>query len=147
MRASRDELQEELGRRPTPEELAERMNVSLKKIKKLIHVAPEPSSIDDLTSDQDESCGALAERFGESDPLASALGREVRQQVREALEQLDPRERRVIQLRFGFDLDKGMTLTQIGKVVGLSRERVRQIERIALEKIQDWACRTGVCAA
>jgi len=147
MRASRNALQEELGRRPTPEELAERMNVSLKKIKKLLHVAPEPSSIDDLTSGQDESWSAMAEGFGDSDPLASALGREVHQQATEALEQLDPRERRVIQLRFGFDLDKAMTLSQIGKVVGLSRERVRQIERIALGKIQDWACRTGVCAA
>jgi len=147
MRASRNALQGELGRRPTPEELAERMNVSLKRVKKLLHVAPEPSSIDDLTSDQDESWSAMAEGFGDSDPLASALGREVQQQASEALEQLDPRERRVIQLRFGFDLDKGMTLSQIGKVVGLSRERVRQIERIALEKIQEWACRTGVCAA
>lgn len=147
MRASRDALQEELGRRPTPEELAERMNVSLKKIKKLLHVAPEPSSIDDLTSGQDESWSAMVEGFGDSDPLASTLGREVHRQATEALEQLDPRERKVIQLRFGFDLDKAMTLSQIGKVVGLSRERVRQIERIALGKIQDWACRTGVCAA
>jgi len=147
MRATRNALEEELGRRPTHLELAERMNVSLKKIKKLMNVVPEPSSIDELASDQDESWSALVEDSGEANPLASALGREVEQQANEALMQLDPRERRVIRLRFGFDHDKGMTLSQIGKIVGLSRERVRQIERIALEKIQDWAYRTGVCAA
>lgn len=147
MRAARNTLEDELGRRPTPEELAERMNVSLKKIKKLMHVAPEPSSIDDLAGEQDESWNVAGDGSGEADPLASALGREVQEQATEALEQLDARERRVIRMRFGFDRDKGMTLSQIGKVVGLSRERVRQIERIALDKISEWACRTGVCAA
>jgi RNA polymerase sigma factor (sigma-70 family) len=147
MRGARDSLQEELGRRPTPEEIAERMDVSLKKIKKLMHVAPEPCSIDDLGGDQDESWSVMIDGSGDADPLESVLGREIRQQAKEALEQLDPRERRVIRLRFGFEGDKGMTLSQIGKAVGLSRERVRQIERIALDKIHDWAFRTGVCAA
>jgi len=147
MRASRNALEEELGRRPTHEELAERMNVSLKKVKKLMNVVPEPSSIDELTADQDEGWSALVENFGEANPLASALGREVQQQATEALEQLDSRERRVIRMRFGFDHDKGMSLSQIGTVIGLSRERVRQIERIALTKLHDWAYRTGVCAA
>jgi RNA polymerase primary sigma factor len=147
MRATRNALEDELGRRPTPEELAERMNVSLKKIKKLMHVAPEPSSIDDLSNDQDESWSVKVDGSCEADPLASALGREVQQQASSALEQLEPRERRIIRMRFGFDSDKGMTLSQIGNVVGLSRERVRQIERIALDKIQQWAFRTGVCAA
>ncbi len=147
MRATRNVLQDELGRRPTPEELAERMNVSLKKVKKLMHVAPEPCSIDDLSGDQDESWNVMGDGTGDADPLVSALGREVQEQASEALEQLDARERRVIRMRFGFESDKGMTLSQIGKVVGLSRERVRQIERIALDKIQEWAFRTGVCAA
>ena len=123
------------------------MNVSLKKVKKLMNVVPEPSSIDELTADQDEGWSALVENFGEANPLASALGREVQQQATEALEQLDSRERRVIRMRFGFDHDKGMSLSQIGTVIGLSRERVRQIERIALTKLHDWAYRTGVCAA
>lgn len=147
MRSTRNALEDELGRRPTHQELAERMNVSLKKIKKLMNIVPEPSSIDDVAGDADESWSALVESSGEANPLASALGREVQQQANDALMQLDPRERQVIRLRFGFDHDKGMTLSQIGKVVGLSRERVRQIERVALQKIHDWAFRTGVCAA
>jgi RNA polymerase sigma factor (sigma-70 family) len=146
MRAARNELQEELGRLPTPEELAQRMEVSLKRVKKWLHVAPDPSPIDELDG-QEGGWNTLADHGGNADPLACALGREAQQQATEALDQLDDRERTIIRLRFGFDADKAMTLSQIGKVVGLSRERVRQIERAALRKIQDWALRTGVCAA
>jgi RNA polymerase primary sigma factor len=146
MRSVRDELREELGRRPTPQELAERMEVSLKKINKLLHVAPEPNAIDDLAHGGDESWGTLTRGAEHVDPLTSAIGNEMQAQAHEALEQLDPRERRVIRLRFGFDHDECMTLSQVGEVVGLSRERVRQIERIAMNKIHDWACRTGLAA-
>ncbi len=112
-----------------------------------MNVVPEPGSIDELAGDGDEGWTVLVGQSGGTNPLVSALLREMKQQADEALMQLDPRERRVIRLRFGFDRDRGMTLSQIGKVIGLSRERVRQIERIALDKIHDWAQRTGVCAA
>jgi len=138
------ELEEDLGRQPTQQEIAARMNVPIKKVKKLMAVVPEPYPIEDLKAVHSEGWSALVDEPTTRDPLSRTLYRELKEQTQEALQLLEPRERYIVRLRFGFDGGESLTLTEIGKEVGLSRERVRQIERGALAKIQDWASRVGV---
>ncbi|HXV78125.1 MAG TPA: sigma-70 family RNA polymerase sigma factor [Candidatus Polarisedimenticolaceae bacterium] len=139
-------LEQRLGRRPTVAELAERMAIPQARVKKLTNVTPEPSPIDELALDHDERWRSRAGRNGDDDPLALALRDELTRQTGEALARLDPREREVIRLRFGFGHDDELTLAEIGERIGLSRERVRQIERGALLKLHAWALRLGSTA-
>jgi len=136
------ELEEQLGRRPDPTEIAERMNVSLRKVRKLLGVAPEPTPIEDLKQGSE----ALGRTLG-PDPLERTLSRELQGHAREALGLLAPRERKILRLRFGFDGGEDRTLEQVGRVLGLSRERVRQIEHQALDKIRTWAADRGLRTA
>lgn len=144
LRAATRELEEKLDRSPLPQELAAKMKVSLKKVKKLQAVVPEPKPLEDIGTDQDEGWSSLLPESTAPDPLGRTLDLELQEQTQQALGRLDSRERAVIELRFGFDDGEGRTLSQIGKVLGLSRERVRQIERIALDKIQAFAVCVGM---
>ena len=138
MRDTTEALEERLGRRPGSREIAAGMGVPLKKLRKLAGVTPDPTSLEDLPGAVDERLGAQA-----PDPLERTLARELECQAHEALSRLEPRERAIIRLRFGFDGGEDRTLAEVGAVIGVSRERVRQLERVALEKIQSWAARRG----
>jgi RNA polymerase primary sigma factor len=131
-----DVLAEELGRSPTTREIAQRMEVPETKVKELLELVQEPQSLDSFKGD-DELPGALyfiADPNAE-DPLEGTLTRELKDKMRTALGVLDAREEQIIRLRFGIGHDEAHTLEEIGRVVNLSRERVRQIEGLALRKI------------
>ncbi len=131
------ELGEELGRAPTNREIARQMRMSIRKVDELLSVVQDPQPLEALSTD-DEPGGALPFVADETavNPLDSALDRERRNKMRKAMSVLDDREAEVIRLRFGIDRDEPHTLEEIGSVLNLSRERVRQIEGVALRKIE-----------
>ncbi|HKQ60951.1 MAG TPA: sigma-70 family RNA polymerase sigma factor [Candidatus Polarisedimenticolaceae bacterium] len=131
------ELAETLGRRPTPPEIARKLRMPVSKVEEILGVVPEPQALEDMSAD-DDSPGLL--RFVADPnapcPLERTVDRELREKVEGTLRVLSPREEEIIRLRFGIGRDMPYTLEEIGRVMGLSRERVRQIEATALRKIQ-----------
>ncbi len=135
-RASR-RLTKELGREPDEEELAEEMDISQEKVADLSRVAAEPVSLDIPVGEEETS--TLAE-FIEDEvtppPTAEASLALLEEQLEKALASLTPREAEVIRLRFGLDGGRGYTLEEVGHKVGLTRERVRQIQAEALRRLR-----------
>jgi len=131
-----DALGEELGRPPTPAEIARRMRLPVNRVRELLGVVQEPVSLDNFRNDG-ELPGALyfLADPNAADPLDRALSRELKEKMRAALGVLDAREEQIIRMRFGIGHDEAHTLEEIGRAVNLSRERVRQIEGLALKKI------------
>ena len=131
------ELAETLGRKPTPAEIARKLRMPVAKVEEILGVVPEPQALEDMSSD-DDSPGLL--RFVADPnapcPLERTVDRELREKVEGTLSVLTDREEEIIRLRFGIGRDMPYTLEEIGRVMGLSRERVRQIEATALKKIQ-----------
>jgi RNA polymerase primary sigma factor len=131
------ELAETLGRKPTPAEIAKKLRMPVVKVEEILGVVPEPQALEDMSSD-DDSPGLL--RFvadaNAPCPLERTVDRELREKVEGTLKVLTEREEEIIRLRFGIGRDMPYTLEEIGRVMGLSRERVRQIEATALKKIQ-----------
>jgi len=132
-----NELREELGRVPTNREIARKLRMSVKKIDEVLGVVQDPQPLDSF-GPEDEVNGVLPFVRDDKaiDPLEHTLDRELSAKMRSALEVLDEREREVIRLRFGIGREMRHTLEEIGQVLHLSRERVRQIEAIALRKIE-----------
>jgi len=130
------ELAERLGRRPTSEELAERMGLSTDKLEELIPLLRDVQPLE-FSDGGDERLDLLELRADPRapDPLQATLDRELRERVATALEFLSPRERTILRLRFGLNGCPPITLKQVGERFGLSRERIRQIELRALKKI------------
>jgi len=131
------ELAETLGRKPTPAEIARKLSMPVSKVEEILGVVPEPQALDDVSSD-DDSPGLM--RFiadpNAPCPLERTVDRELREKVESTLKVLTRREEEIIRLRFGIGRDMPYTLEEIGRVMGLSRERVRQIEATALKKVQ-----------
>ncbi len=131
------ELGETLGRRPTPQEIAKKLRMPVAKVEEILGVVQEPQALEDLSAD-DDSPGLL--RFvadpNAPSPLERTVDRELREKIESTLKVLNSREEEIIRLRFGIGRDMPYTLEEIGRVMGLSRERVRQIEATALKKIQ-----------
>ncbi len=131
------ELSETLGRRPTPAEVARKLSMPLAKVEEILGVVPDPQALDDVSGD-DDSPGLM--RFiadpNAPCPLERTVTRELREKVERTLKVLTDREEEIIRLRFGIGRDMPYTLEEIGRVMGLSRERVRQIEATALKKVQ-----------
>jgi len=132
-----NELRDELGRVPTNREIARKLRMSIKKVDEILGVVQDPQPLDSFGSEEDAG-GVLPFVRDESavDPLEHALDRELAVKMRAALQVLDEREREVIRLRYGIGREMRHTLEEIGQVLHLSRERVRQIEAIALRKIE-----------
>ena len=137
MRRVTAELAEGLGRPPTNKEIARKMRLSVKKVEDLLGVVQDPQPLDTLSPD-DEAIGALPFVADPNavDPLDRTLDGEVAAKMRQALHVLEPREEEVIRMRFGIGRKMRHTLEEIGQVLNLSRERVRQIEGNALRKIE-----------
>ena len=131
-----DSLAESLGRTPTASEIARKMRMPVGKINDLLGIVQDPQSLDGATGDG-ELPGALyfLADPDATDPLEATLSRELKDRMRRALGVLDDREEQIIRLRFGIGHDEAHTLEEIGRKVNLSRERVRQIEGLALRKI------------
>jgi len=131
------ELAEMLGRKPTPQEIAKKLRMPVAKVEEILGVVQEPQALEDLSAD-DDAPGLL--RFvadpNAVSPLEKTVDRELREKVESTLRVLNSREEEIIRLRFGIGRDMPYTLEEIGRVMGLSRERVRQIEATALRKIQ-----------
>jgi RNA polymerase primary sigma factor len=131
------QLAQELGRQPTPEEIAEAMSVQPEKIAQIVRAAQRAVSLDQPLSDEDEtSLGDLiADELAQS-PEEIAEESLMRRDIAEILEMLTPRERLVLQLRYGLSDGEPRTLAEVGDLLGISRERVRQIENEALRKLR-----------
>jgi RNA polymerase primary sigma factor len=135
-RISRQILQEK-GREPTPEELAEKMEMPEEKIRKVLKIAKEPISMETpIGDDEDSHLGDFIEDHNILAPSDSAGFEGLRRTTREALEGLTPREAKVLRMRFGIDMNTDHTLEEVGKQFDVTRERIRQIEAKALRKLR-----------
>ncbi|HSR63216.1 MAG TPA: RNA polymerase sigma factor RpoD [Gammaproteobacteria bacterium] len=135
-RISRQILQEK-GREPTPEELAERMEMPEEKIRKVLKIAKEPISMETpIGDDEDSHLGDFIEDMNILAPSDSASFEGLRRTTKDALSGLTPREAKVLRMRFGIDMNTDHTLEEVGKQFDVTRERIRQIEAKALRKLR-----------
>ena len=135
-RISRQMLQE-MGREPTPEELAERMEMPEDKIRKVLKIAKEPISMETpIGDDEDSHLGDFIEDTHSESPLDVATNEGLTEATREVLEGLTAREAKVLRMRFGIDMNTDHTLEEVGKQFDVTRERIRQIEAKALRKLR-----------
>jgi RNA polymerase primary sigma factor len=130
-------LAQELGRAPTPDEIANVMGVPPEKVKDIMRAVQRPLSLETPVGEEEETqLGDLIRDDGSRSPDEATNQLLMREEVDEALDSLTPREKRVIELRFGLDNGKQRTLEEVGEVFGVSRERIRQIEAEALRKLR-----------
>jgi RNA polymerase primary sigma factor len=135
-RISRTMLQE-MGREPTPEELAVKMEMPEDKIRKVLKIAKEPISMETpVGDDEDSHLGDFIEDQGAVSPLDSATSQSLAEATHQILASLTPREAKVLRMRFGIDLNTDHTLEEVGKQFDVTRERIRQIEAKALRKLR-----------
>ena len=130
-------LQQELGREPTPEELSFKMDIPVEKIKKVMKIAKEPVSLETpIGEDEDSSLGDFIEDKSAKNPSDEVTYLKLKEHTRTILDTLSPREASVLRLRFGIDCDSDHTLEEVGKRFSVTRERIRQIEAKALRKLR-----------
>ncbi|MDG1782726.1 MAG: RNA polymerase sigma factor RpoD [Porticoccaceae bacterium] len=135
-RISRQMLQE-MGREPSPEELAERMEMPEDKIRKVLKIAKEPISMETpIGEDEDASIGDLIEDITIAQPIDEATKSNLTDSTRGVLGSLTAREAKVLRMRFGIDMNTDHTLEEVGKQFDVTRERIRQIEAKALRKLR-----------
>ncbi len=135
-RISRQMLQE-MGREPTPEELAKRMEMPEDKVRKVLKIAKEPISMETpIGDDEDSHLGDFIEDLMVMSPVEAATVEGLRESTREVLATLTPREAKVLRMRFGIDMPTDHTLEEVGKQFDVTRERIRQIEAKALRKLR-----------
>lgn len=135
-RISRQILQE-TGREASPEELAEKMELSEDKIRKVLKIAKEPISMETPVGDDDDShLGDFIEDTNMESPIDCATAEGLREATLEILETLTPREAKVLRMRFGIEMNTDHTLEEVGKQFDVTRERIRQIEAKALRKLR-----------
>lgn len=136
VRTSRHLLQQ-LGREPTPEEIAEEMGISADKVREILKVAQEPVSLETpIGEEEDSHLGDFIEDQDAPAPADAASFLLLREQIEEVLDTLNPREQKVLRLRFGLDDGRARTLEEVGREFGVTRERIRQIEAKALRKLR-----------
>jgi RNA polymerase primary sigma factor len=135
-RISRQMLQE-MGREPTPEELAVKMEMPEDKIRKVLKIAKEPISMETpIGDDEDSHLGDFIEDISIVSPIESSTNIGLMETVRDVLGGLTPREAKVLRMRFGIDMNTDHTLEEVGKQFDVTRERIRQIEAKALRKLR-----------
>jgi len=135
-RISRTMLQE-MGREPTPEELAQKMEMPEDKVRKVLKIAKEPISMETpIGDDEDSHLGDFIEDVAAVSPLESATTSSLSEATQQILASLTPREAKVLRMRFGIDMNTDHTLEEVGKQFDVTRERIRQIEAKALRKLR-----------
>ena len=135
-RISRQILQE-MGREPTPDELAERMEMPEEKVRKVLKIAKEPISMETpIGDDEDSHLGDFIEDLSIVSPVDSATAEGLRESTQNILAGLTPREAKVLRMRFGIEMNTDHTLEEVGKQFDVTRERIRQIEAKALRKLR-----------
>ncbi|MFM1651492.1 RNA polymerase sigma factor RpoD [Brevibacillus sp. B_LB10_24] len=136
IRVSRQLLQE-LGREPLPEEIAEKMDLTPEKVREIMKIAQEPVSLETPIGEEDDShLGDFIEDQEALAPSDAAAYELLKEQLEDVLDTLTDREENVLRLRFGLDDGRTRTLEEVGKVFGVTRERIRQIEAKALRKLR-----------
>lgn len=131
------ELVQELGREPSPEETAERANLSLDDARVIMKMSRQPLSLDQPVGDHDDSYfGEFLEDYRDDDPLYETNQAALKSRIEEAMEHLNYREREILKLRYGLADGYSYTLEEVGKIFSVTRERVRQIESKAVRKLQ-----------
>jgi len=136
VRTSRQMLNE-IGREPTPEELAERLAMPLEKVRKVLKIAKEPISLETPIGDEEDShLGDFIEDKNAILPIDAAIQSNLRETTTRVLATLTPREERVLRMRFGIGMNTDHTLEEVGQQFSVTRERIRQIEAKALRKLK-----------
>ena len=136
VRTSRHMLHE-IGREPTPEELAEKLSMPLDKVRKVLKIAKEPISLETPIGDEEDSqLGDFIEDKNAVQPLDAAIQSNLRETTTRVLASLTPREERVLRMRFGIGMNTDHTLEEVGQQFSVTRERIRQIEAKALRKLK-----------
>lgn len=131
------QLVQELGREPTPEEVAERMEIPVEKVIRILKIAKEPISLETpIGDDEDTRLRDFIEDKKTLQPLDAVIYKTMTEQVRQILSTLTEREEKVLRMRFGIDEKYDHTLEEVGKVFNVTRERIRQIEAKALRKLR-----------
>ena len=127
----------EIGREPTPEELADKLGMPLEKIRKTLKIAKEPLSTETPVGDEEDShLGDFIEDKNAMQPIDMAIQSSLRDTIAEVLASLTPREERIIRMRFGLGMTSDHTLEEVGNTFSVTRERIRQIEAKALRKLK-----------
>ncbi len=136
MRVSR-QIAQEIGREPTPEELAEHLEMPIEKVEQILEVAKEPVSLETpIGDDEDSQLGDFVEDKNAENPLDVAIAEALEEATLSVLDNLSPREEKVLRMRFGIGMNTDHTLEEVGKQFGVTRERIRQIEAKALRKLR-----------
>ncbi len=136
VRTSRQMLHE-IGREPTPEELAEKLQMPLEKVRKVLKIAKEPISLETPIGDEEDShLGDFIEDKNAIQPIDAAIQGNLRETTTRVLASLTPREERVLRMRFGIGMNTDHTLEEVGQQFSVTRERIRQIEAKALRKLK-----------
>jgi RNA polymerase primary sigma factor len=131
------QMSDELGREPTDDELAEEIGISSRKVSELKAVSTRPSSLDaPIANDNSIAFGEIVEDENAQTPFKLLSDKNLREQVNDLLEVLDQRERRIILQRFALEGGRAKTLEEVGKKFGVTRERIRQVQNIALVKMR-----------
>jgi RNA polymerase primary sigma factor len=126
-----------LGREPTPEELAERMELSVEKVRMVLKIAKDPISLESPVGEEDDShLGDFIEDSDAIDPQGAVLEANLAENTRKVLATLAPREEQVLKMRFGIGEKANHTLEEVGQDFAVTRERIRQIEAKALRKLR-----------
>ncbi len=130
-------LVQEMGREPTPEEIAERMDLPLEKVRKVLKIAKEPISLETpIGEEEDSHLGDFIEDKGAVNPSDAVINLSLQEQTRKVLATLTPREEKVLRMRFGIGEKSDHTLEEVGQDFEVTRERIRQIEAKALRKLR-----------
>ncbi|HYZ32964.1 MAG TPA: sigma-70 family RNA polymerase sigma factor [Crenalkalicoccus sp.] len=130
-------LSQDIGRDPTPEELATRLGMPVEKVRAVLGIAREPVSLDTpIGEDEDASLGDLIEDRNAVMPFDAVARSGLRAAAARVLSDLTPREERILRMRFGIGMDRDHTLEEVGRTFNVTRERIRQIEAKALKKLQ-----------
>ncbi|NMA85719.1 MAG: RNA polymerase sigma factor RpoD [Tissierellia bacterium] len=131
------QLVQELGRDPSPDEIAKEMNMEVEKVREIMKIAQEPVSLETpIGEEEDSHLGDFIEDENALAPADAATFIMLREQLIEVLDTLTPREQKVLRLRFGLDDGRARTLEEVGKEFDVTRERIRQIEAKALRKLR-----------
>ncbi|AEB29861.1 RNA polymerase sigma factor RpoD [Carnobacterium sp. 17-4] len=131
------QLLQDLGREPTPEEIGAEMDLPTEKVREILKIAQEPVSLETPIGEEDDShLGDFIEDHDATSPAENAAYELLKEQLEDVLDTLTDREENVLRLRFGLDDGRNRTLEDVGKVFGVTRERIRQIEAKALRKLR-----------
>ena len=130
------ELYQQLGRTPSSNEISAASGISESKVRQLLELIPEIGSLDAPVGEEDGTLIQLLKELQAPQPYEELVRRELKETLESLLDRLDPRQQQILRLRYGMEDGRCRSFEEIGKIVGVSKERARQIERQAMDKLQ-----------